>query len=357
MKKILFAAVLPIVLVIMGGCAINTIKQCPNREELEAKIAKARERVQKRKMGHVIVGRVVLDGDGEVRYVNSQMEILPEGYFAGPTKDLVRPVGFRMHQYAPYDLQLKGMKKDKKRDLVDVGTIHMKPLNKDKLVDFKAKVGLEEGGDLSQASVLLSVRDGPINTPSNGTEPRRYWPEPIKIPVQGNGLAKASGFSPINYWCIVKAPDYLKKSFLIEFKEGQTLDLGTITLEKPRQIELAYIVSKEPPFDMNDLKTVKIPAGTRWKAVDDIYGWDLEFKQDKGSILMSYSYAPCYLWDLGSGEIEEYADADKSGLGQRLPRGHPASNKHVYLVHQKSWRRWVLFKIFIEDGLATEKIE
>ncbi|HIJ52520.1 MAG TPA: hypothetical protein HPP66_05125 [Planctomycetes bacterium] len=354
MKKIVFAAVLPIVLVIMSGCALNTIEQCPNREELEAKIAKARGRVGKFRKGHIIVGRVVLDGDGYVRDVKAQMDILPEGYFAGPTKDLFRPVGFRMHQYAPYDLQLKGMKKDKKRDLVDVGTIHIKPLNKDKLVDFTAKVGLEEGGDLSQASILLSVRDGPINTPSNGTEPRRYWPEPIKIAVQGNGLAKASGFSPINYWCIVKAPDYLKKSFMIEFKERQTLDLGTITLEKPRQIELSYIVSKEPPFDMDDLKTVKIPAGTRWKAVYDIYGWDLEFKQDKGSILMSYSYAPCYLWDLGSGEIEEYADADKSGLGQRLSREHPASNKHVYLVHQAHWKRWVLFKIFIEDGLATE---
>jgi hypothetical protein len=357
MKKIVFAAVLLILLVIMGGCYSNTIKQCPNREQLEAKIAKARKAIQKREWGHVIVGRVVLDGDGEVRYVNSQMEILPEGYFAGPTRDLVRPVGFRMHQYAPYDLQLKGMKKDKKRDLVDVGTIHMKPLNKDKLVDFKAKVALEEDGEPSQASMLLSVRNGPVNTPSNGTEPRRYWPEPIKIPVQGNGLAKASGFSPTNYWCIVKAPDYLEKSFVIEFKEGQTLDLGTITLEKPRQIELAYIVSKEPPFDMNDLKTVKIPAGTRWKAVDDIYGWDLEFKQDKGSILMKYSYAPCYLWDLGSGEIAQYVNVDKSGLIHRLPRDQRANNGHVYLVHQAHWKRWVLFKIFIEHVLATEKIK
>ncbi|MHC4329165.1 MAG: hypothetical protein ACYSWW_13715, partial [Planctomycetota bacterium] len=247
-----------------------------------------------------------------------------------------------------------GMKKDKNIDLVDVGTIHMKPLNKDKLADLKAKVGLEEGGDPSHASIQLSVRNGPVNTPSNGTEGRRYWPEPIRIEVQGNGLAETSGFSPINYWCIVKAPDYLEKSFEIKFKEGQTLDLGTITLEKPRQIELAYVVSKEPPFDMNDLKTVRIPAGTRWKAVNDIYGWDLEFKQNKGSILLNYYYQPCYIWELGSGEIEEYADEDGSGLGQRLLRADPASNKHVYLVHQVTWKRWVLFKIFIEDGLATE---
>jgi len=352
MKKLVLGVALAI---IMGGCALNTIEQCPNKPELEAKIAKARKAIQKREWGHVIVGRVVLDGDGEVRYVHSQMEILPEGYFAGPIRDLVRPVGFRMHQYAPYDLQLKGMKKNKKRDLVDVGTIHMKPFNKDKLLDMKARVVLEEGGDSLQASLLLSVRNGPVNTPSNGTEPRRYWPEPIKIPVQGNGLAKASGFSPINYWCRVKAPDYLEKSFGIEFKTGQTLDLGTITLEKPKQIELTYIVSKEPPFDPNDLKTVRIPAGTRWKAVDDIYGWDLEFKQDKGSIVMKYSYAPCYLWDLGKGEIEQYASTGKIAARPSSPRDWRASNEHVYLLHQAHWKRWVLFKIFTEDGLETEK--
>jgi hypothetical protein len=348
MRNILFTVILAIVLVIMGGCASNTIEQCPNREKLEVKIAKARKAIQKHEWGHVIVGRVVLDGDGEVRYVNAQMEILPEGYFAGPIRDLVRPVGFRMHQYAPYDLQLKGMKKNKKRDLVDVGTIHMRPLNEDELVDLKAQVVLEEDGDPSQADMLLSVRNGPVNTPSNGTEPRRYWPDPIEIPVQGNGLAKACGFSPIRYWCRVKAPGYVEKTFQIEFKTGQTLDLGTISLEKPKQIELTYIVSQEPPFDPNDWKTVRLLGGTRWKAVDDIYGWDLEFKQQKGSIVMKYSYAPCYLWDLGDGEIEQYVNMDESRLGPKLKRDHRVSNEHVYLLHQKHWKRWVLFKIFVE---------
>lgn len=317
-------------------------------EELQAKIAKARERVQRRKIGHVIVGRVVLDGQGNVRDVMAQMEILPEGYFAGPTKDLDRPVGFRMHQYAPYDLQLKGMVKDEKTHLVDVGTIHMKPLTKDELVDLKAQVKLEEGGDLSQARIRLSVRNGPVNTPSNGTEPRRYWPDPLEIPVQEDGLAQADGFSPIGYYCTITAPGYLKKSFTIEFKPGETLDLETITLEKPKQIELAYIVSNEPPFNMDNLKTVRIPSGTRWKAVDDVYGWDLEFKQEKGSVLMTYFYAPCYLWDLGDGEIDQYVNTDGSGLGEKLRRGHPAGNQHVYLLHQAHWKRWVLFKISIE---------
>jgi len=131
--------------------------------------------------------------------------------------------------------------------------------------------------------------------------------------------------------------------------------LGTIILEKPKQIELTYIVSKEPPFDPNDLKTIRVPAGTRWKAVDDIYGWDLEFKQDKGSIVMKYFYAPCYLWDLGDGGIEKYVNTEKVETRHCSLRDIQASNGHVYLLHQAHWKRWVLFKIFIEEyGLATD---
>jgi hypothetical protein len=354
MKKIILAVIFSIVLAITAAVIIDrlsegTLEQCTSREELEAKIAKARERVQQRKVGHVIVGRVVLDGMGNVRDVKAQMDILSEGYFAGPVKDLERPVGFRMHQYAPYDLQLKGIVKDEKMDLVDVGTIHMKPLSTDELVSFKAQVDLEEGGDISQTKIELSVRNGPVNTPTNGTEPRRYWPDPIKISIQEDGLAQADGFSPIEYWCSVTAPGYLKKKgFEIEFKPGKTLDLGTITLEIPKQIELAYIVTENPPFSPDDLKTIIIPAGTRWKAVEDIYGWDIEFKQEKGAVLMAYSYAPCYLWDLGDRDINQYVNIDTSNLSQRLQRNPEAIHGHVYLVHQNHWKRWILFKISIE---------
>jgi hypothetical protein len=349
MRKILFTTIIPaMVLIIMAGCASNTIEKCPDRKKLEAKIDKARKAIEKFEWGHVIVGRVVLDGDGEVRYVNSQMDILPEGYFAGPIRDLARPVGFRMHQYAPYDLQLKGIRKDKKRNLFDIGTIHMKPLRQDELADFRVNVALEEGGDSSKARIQLGVKDGPVNTPSNGTEPRCFWPEPIKVKVQESGLAQASGFSPIKYWCSITAPDYLRKILTIEFNSGQTLDLGTVTLEKPRQIKLDYIVSEEPPFDLDNLKTIRMPAGTRWKAVDDIYGWDLEFKQKKGVVSMSYSYAPCHLWYLGDGEIEQYVNVNENRLGPRLNRDHHVSNENVYLLHQEHWKRWVLFKIFIE---------
>jgi protocatechuate 3,4-dioxygenase beta subunit len=325
--------------------ALATLAQCANKGELEAAIDKAKATVDNYEEGHVIVGRVVLDGQGDVRDVAAQMEILPDGYFAGETKDLIGPVGFRMHRYAPYDLKLRGME----GSLVDVGTIHMTPLKEDQLVALKGKVALEENGDSSQAVLYLNVRDGPVNTPHNGTSPRGYWPNPIKIQALENGLIEASGFSPISYWCRVEAPGYLIKEFPIEFNAGQTFDLGTITLEKPRQILLSYIVSAEPPFDLSNLRTAAIPAGTRWKASDaNCYGWYLEFAQDKGSIIMKYSYAPCFLRDLGKGEIADYVNIDKTKIGQHQPQNQKAKNEHVYLLHQAHWERWVLFKIVIK---------
>ena len=149
--------------------ALATLAQCANKEELEAAIDKAKATVDKFGGGHVIVGRVVLDGQGDVRDVAAQMEILPDGYFAGETKDLIRPVGFRMHRYAPYDLKLKGME----GDLVDVGTIHMTPLREDQLVGLKGKVVLEENGDSSQAVCIFE---------------RKKWPR--KYPAQRNFRAQ-----------------------------------------------------------------------------------------------------------------------------------------------------------------------
>ena len=59
-------------------------------------IAKAEQTVRSFKKGHVAVGRVVVeDGKLDPELVLAQMEILPEGYFAGEVGDLERPLCFR----------------------------------------------------------------------------------------------------------------------------------------------------------------------------------------------------------------------------------------------------------------------
>jgi len=51
---------------------------------------------------------------------------------------------------------------------------------------------------------------------------------------------------------------------------------------------------------------------------------------------------------LGDGQIDQYVNTDGSGLAQKLRRAPQAIDKHVYLLHQANWKRWVLFKISIE---------
>ena len=126
--------------------------------------------------------------------------------------------------------------------------------------------------------------------------------------------------------------------------------MGTVELEIPKQIHLSYIVAEQPPFDFALLQETTIPAGTKWKVADNnqCYGWDLEFAQDKGDVILKYSYAPCYLRDLGKGEVVDFINVSKSKIRQNEFRGHKAKNGHVYLVDQQAWKRWILFKIAIE---------
>ena len=340
-----------IVLVLVAGvtfsfaqdAALPTLQEAPCREELQAEIAKAQDTVKQFGEGHVVVGRVVLDGPEDPCDVKAQMEILQGGYFAGETKDLIRPIGFRMHQYGPLDVELKG----KFGDVVDIGTVRMSRLPSAELLALTGKIILEGTDDARAAALTLSVENGPVNTPHNGTSPRHHWPSPIKAEVRADGEVSASGFSPIAYYCIVKAPGYVEGGFSVTFKPGQVCDLGTIRLERPRQIALTYVVADKPPFDLWRKKQTFVSGGDRWKATPDIYGWDLEFKQDGGKILVDHSYSPCFLQDLGEGNIEDFAEVARTISPQEPPRGQEVRSGHVYLVNQGHWERWIIFRIDI----------
>lgn len=332
-----------LVLLACSAEELATVKEASKPEALRAQIEKAQETVKRYGGGHVIVGRVQLDGPGDPRDVNAQMEILEDGYFAGETKDLVRPVGFRMHGYAPLDLELKG----RSGEIVDVGTIHMKQLAKAELLALRGRAQLEGQENADGVSVRLSVMNGAVNTPHNGTSPRRHWPALVMAEIAGDGAFVAEGFSPIEYYCTVQAPGFVMKSFPVAFESGKNLDLGTILLERPFEIALTYFVTDKPPFDSSPEQKSVLSGGDRWKATPDIYGWDLEFKQKDGEILFDYSYAPCYLMDLGEGSIHDFVQNASDENPQERPQKMKVQSGHVYLLNQAHWKRWVLFEVKI----------
>ena len=326
--------------------SLPTVEEAPCREALEAKVESAKKTVKDYRVGHVVVGRVILDGPGDPRDVKAQMEILPGGYFAGETKDLQRPIAFRMHQYAPLDVELKGHS----GDIVDLGPLHMKPVPSDELCSLKGRIELAGKKNAADVTVELTVMNGRANTPHNGTSPRRYWPSPIQAEVGKNGTVSASGFSPMKYYCTVKAPGYVKQAFSVNFKRGQEHDLGTLRLERPVQITLSYIVADQPPFDLSKKKQTVVSGGDRWKATPGGSGWDLEFKQQGNHIVFAYFYAPCTFQDLGPGTLEEMVPFANRASAHLDPRGRIVENGFVYIIHQKYFKRWILLKIEIKEN-------
>lgn len=327
----------------------SVIAETPINAELRERIAKAKQKASRSKDGHVIIGRVVVEEGDDPALVKSQMEILNDGFFAGATGDPFRPVGFRMHGYAPFDLELDP-KKQKVTDgnVMDVGVIQMKRLKEADFVHLKGLLTLEESGDPKTAKISMSVGNGPVNTPSNGTEGRRRWAKSTNVLVNDMGLFEQGGFSPIKYYCSISAPGYVRHGFYVDFSNKEDTFLGRIKLEKPRRATLEYIVSKDEDFDVDATKKTVQSGGERWKVTPDIYGWDVEFIQKRGKLSFTYSYGPCFMADLGEGELEDFLDIDHNAATQR-PRGMEVHDGHVYLMLQKHWKRNVLFKVKLQQ--------
>jgi len=319
------------------------LRGAPCYAMIKEKMPRLRKEAQRHETAAIVGGRVVLDGEGNPQDVIAQMKIFQGGYFITVVGELNRPLCFRMHQYLPLDVEFK----EKGVNIVDLGTLHMNSLDISKLSCVKGKLNLDCESDIPKAKVSFNVQQGPINTPSGGYEPRRYWPAPIEAEVESDGSFTATGFSPMGYSCRIQAPGYVYQSMSIRFKEKECLDLGTVFLDKQKKIFLEYIVSSEPKFDIDQARKITLHGGDRWKAMDG-YGYDLNFSQEKGRILFDYSYAPCYLADMGIGNLDNFTGQHLQGVAGKEPHREKAKNGHVYLLRQEHLNRWVLFRITVQ---------
>ncbi len=204
-------------------------------------IAKAKNTVSSFKKGHVVVGRIVVsDGKLDPELVLAQMEILPEGYFAGEVGDLERPIGFRGEGYSSLDVPLKG----KTGDLVCLGAVTMKPVAKDEAASLKGKVALDDTAGAGTASVQLSMSVPRPNTPHNGYSPRRRWPSPIKLAVSKSGEFTAKDLAPADYTMIVEAKGHTRSMQKVSLTQRQEKDLGAVSL---KTTDLGFYLHKAAP--------------------------------------------------------------------------------------------------------------
>ena len=312
---------------------------------LHERIERAKQTVVRKRQGYVIVGQVVVEQRDDPALVNSQMLILSNGFFAGPVKDLQAPVAFRMHQYAPVDLELKANKDDVDLGaVINVGVVRMRRLPVRDLVSVRGQVKLEGSDNHAEASVSLSVAKGPVNTPSNTTHGRPRWPKPVALSVDSYGSITGSGFSPVRHHCSISALGYVSKHFDIELRPHVGADLGTIRLERPRRIVLKYVVSADGSFDVEPTRKTTLAGGSRWKADPEADRWDLEFTQKNGELLLDYSYSPCFIADLGRTNFGRSRTVNLASADQD-PRGLALKEGHVYLLDQRFHKHAVLFKV------------
>src|SRR5690606_4313755 len=120
--------------------------------------------------------------------------------------------------------------------------------------------------------------------------------------------------------------------------------IGTVTLEKPRRVDIRYLVAENDTFDLQSVKNTTLTGGTRWKVDPESSRWDLELTQQNGELILDHFYSPCYITDLGATSLRRSLKTEHSAANQTA-RGTVLTEGHVYLLNQQHLKHLVLFKV------------
>jgi hypothetical protein len=314
----------------------------------------SRSEIKAARRGHIVVGKVVLEGGGDPRQVSAQMVILDEGYFVDAVGRPNRPIGFRLHGYEPVDAIPDG------GPLEDLGEIRLKPLSPEKLASATGTVEVEARAGaprFDEVDVLWQISAEPINTPTNGTDGLSPFHRPVpKSKLGKEGTFSAQGMSPTNYYLHVTAPRCVRNSRVVSFEEGKNTDIGTIKLEVARSMTVEFAVSPDCQFQDAEIMTTKLTAEARWRATKETpeYASDLAIDQKDGELLLTRRYGPCFVTDLGKATLKDKLNCIPADLVRDNQQSEAVKDGHVYLVHQMHWKHWILFRATL-DAIEPEQ--
>ncbi|MFC1738670.1 TlpA family protein disulfide reductase [Planctomycetota bacterium] len=330
-----------------AGHNADTQILCPQTERMDSEIARALAYSSDwpQLTSNVVIGRLILDGYGDVqRDIKTQMDIWPDGYFVALVGEKDKPLSFRAHGCYPLDISL-GLDKP-----LDLGIIRMRRVPPAKQARLTGVLNFEGGGVPSQVVATADIVQKK-NTPGNHAADRygrykntNYQGHPIPLEVTADGELRGSGFSPAEYELTVSAEGYVTKSMPIQFRAGETLDFGTLNIERPKIIHLVYTGSG---LDGKRLSTTLAPDEA-WRP--PLNGsWKLSFEQEAGQLRLDSGYGPWYGSDLGTGKLADFAGIEETEVSpQRYPRFN-IRNGHVYFI--KMYRgEWLCFEARIEGS-------
>lgn len=323
-------------------------------EEFEKRLAQSRKEVENYKRGSVVFGQVELEEGKDARAVTSQMIVLEDGYFVDAIGAIGNPFGFRLHGYEAVDVTPK-----ESGSVENLGVIRMKRLPDDQLASVSGRLRFEGAKDETVAEkiqVTWNITGYPINTPHNGTEGTTGFHKSVISEVAKDGTFTASGMSNGKYNLYVAVPGFVKQLQTVEFQKAESKELPPILLERVRKVNVEFAVSKECDFNDATFKKTVLKADDRWRANDEVpeYAWDLALSQKNGKLLLRYSYAPCHIVDLGAHELDDELTVNDNELARTHAQNVPVEEGHVYLVHQASWKHWILFRTTFDSDEAEK---
>lgn len=320
------------------------------------KIELEKQEVRNFKAGHVIVGRVQLEGAEDSETIQSQMIIFEDGYFSDAVADLSRPIAFRMLGYHPLDVMIPAGATPDDLGAIDLGTIRMEKCAPSEFRKAVGKISVPEGIDPSSVQILIYLLDGRENSPHNGTERGRKHAPPIEARVDKSGGVSAAGLTEGEYYATFNGEGVVRQVKTYQVTPDKDLDLGRIRLDKPVQILLEYIVAEGSAgtFDPGAKETAIILGGAKWKSRRTTE-WDLEFVQSGSTIQFNSFYFPCALVDLGEGTLDDFIKTDFR-QAKLDPRRVPFTSGHVYLLNHKQARinHVVLFRVEVQQPSADK---
>lgn len=317
----------------------------------EQQLARAKDRIQRysssNRKGYLVVGQIKLENSGRDAPITTQVQITDNGFFASAVRDPAKPMGIQAHQYLPMNLIAANLAKPNQDGVYDVGVIEMTKTPPAQLGSVKGHIELENSDSAFGATARLSLGTSAINSLSGGTQGVSRRPLRLSQEVSGDGRFAFSKLSPGRYILNFSMPNFVPTYRIFEVKPGEATDLGTIPLDRQRDVEIEYVVEKIPvqKFDISQRKKITVKTGDAFKSRDDMYGTDLRFISKSREVRFDVNYAPCSIMDMGEGDLSDFVDFNIDKFKGVYPERSTPKIGHVYLLNQGHWKHYVLFRI------------
>ncbi|EMI56886.1 WD40 repeat domain-containing serine/threonine protein kinase [Rhodopirellula sallentina] len=256
----------------------------------------------------VIYGTVRVEGNTSPTDIAAQMSIEDDGTFACSVADLDDPIGFRKHGYDPIDL----IPSDFGSEIVAVGEVLMTPVESS---ESAAVIGQVSSGISGIRSLSIHCTLGPINSPRGRTDPNSHQPRAIRIKTDDHGKFQIEDLSPASHLVSISGVRYRPKYLPLHLKPGQTIDLGEITLDRPKSVVLEYTFLQNGRVDRETIQRRPVTLGETWRPLPNEQGWEIGFGQHNEAVMLSTNYPR--IIELGQTSLENAWVKTRNDAGHR----------------------------------------